>query len=146
MLLLSQNISSGFLSLSEKAKVIAIDSKSCIVFVPIWLQFSPSPLLHQLTGPHAVSQICQTPFYLRALCAVSVWSIQMSTQHLSISHLYANVTCSMRPPFLHSLIKNCNLVPRHSIYFPALFLPIAPIAISYTVVITYFVYCYILPL
>lgn len=79
MLLLSQNISSGFLSLSEKAKVIAVDSKSCMVFVPIWLQSFPSSLLHQLTGPHEVSQICQTPLYLRALCIVSVWSIQMST-------------------------------------------------------------------
>lgn len=92
-----------------------------------------SPLLLQLTGLYAVSGIFQTAPYPRALCAPSVWSIQMSTLHLSTSYIYAIATCSVRLSFLHSPIERCNFVLSYSSHRPASFLSIAPIPIAYIV-------------
>lgn len=122
MLLLSKSCQVASFIPQRQAEVITVDSKSCNDVAPVWPQPSPLPLLHQLTGPHAVGHLPpQGPV------RIFVWNIQIFKEHSSPSYLHTNVTCSVRLSFLHSPIENCNSVPRPSTHFPALFLSTAPL-------------------
>lgn len=105
------------------------------------MMFVPSePSLPQHPAVSAHSDLPDS-LPLRALGTVSIWNIQMSTEHLSTSYLCTNMTCLARLSFLYSGTVDSNSVP------PALFPSRAPITVSDTVcaVRTYSFPCCLLP-
>lgn len=99
----------------------------------------PSPLLHQLAGLHVVPCIQQAAPTTSGPCTMPL--SEASRCPHSTSHLYANMTCSVRLSFLHSPIEKPIFVPRHSTHLLALFLSIVSVTTSCTVVLSDLVHC-----